>query len=113
MLSQSLRITAEEEEFSTLEGESEKPITDLSRSPNSFWLHPNLFLAVAGPQSIRAAEMAILVLLVIKEENSEEDGLPTKDEIGIYNFLVFLWAVEKRWTQQVTVQDPPLLARDL
>jgi hypothetical protein len=56
-LSQLLRIT-EEEEFSTLEGENEKPITDLSRSPNSFWLHPNLFLAVAGPHLIRAAEMA-------------------------------------------------------
>jgi hypothetical protein len=53
-LAQFLGVT-DEEDFSTLVGKSENPISDLTRHPNSFWLHPQVYLAIAGPQSIRAA----------------------------------------------------------
>jgi hypothetical protein len=97
----------EEEDFSTLVGKSKNPISDLTKHPNSFWLHPQIFLAVAGPQSIRAAELATLVVLSIKESSLGDKEHPSEDKIGIYNLLVFLWAVEKRWTAPVIIQDPP------
>jgi hypothetical protein len=104
-LAQFLKVV-DEEEFSTLIGLEGSPVSDLAKHPNSFWIHPHLFLSVAGPQSIRAAEMAMLILLSISEEKSEDDELPTEDEIGIYNLLVFLWAVEKRWAPAVSITDP-------
>jgi hypothetical protein len=103
-LAQFLSIT-EEDDFSALVGKSEDQITDLSTHPNSFWMHPKLFLSVAGPQSIKASEMAILTLLAIQDEDSDGGEMHTENEIGIYNLLIFLWAVEKRWTTPVLTQD--------
>jgi hypothetical protein len=96
---------SEEDDFSALVGKSEDEVTDLSTHPNSFWTHPKLFLSVAGPQSIGAAEMAILVLLAIQDGDSDEGEMHSENEIGIYNLLIFLWAVEKRWTTPVVTQD--------
>ena len=104
-LEQFLNVS-EEEDFSNLVGNSKNPISDLARHPNSFWMHPSLFLTVSGPQSVRAAELASLILLSIEEGRSGDLEAPTEDEIGIYNLLLFLWAVEKRWTTPVVVQDP-------
>ena len=103
-LEQFLNVS-EEEDFSNLVGNSKNPISDLARHPNSFWMHPSLFLTVSGPQSVRAAELASLILLSIEEGRSGDLEAPTEDEIGIYNLLLFLWAVEKRWTTPVVVQD--------
>jgi hypothetical protein len=50
--------------------------------------------------------MALLVLLSIREEGSEEGEHPIEDEIGIYNLLVFLWAVEKKWVPAVSISNP-------
>lgn len=61
---------------------------------------------VSGPQTIRAAKMALLVLLAVREEGSEEGEHPTEDEIGIYNLLIFLWAVGKKWAPAVSISDP-------
>jgi hypothetical protein len=95
-----------EEDFSTLTGEDENPvISDLTNHPNSFWLHPNLFLSEAGPTTIRAADMASIVLLSIQESSSGDDELPSEDELGIYNLLIFLCAVEKCFTLLVGIQD--------
>jgi hypothetical protein len=47
------------------------------------------------------------VVLSIRDTSSGDEGHPSEDEIGIYNLLVFLWAVEKRWTAPVIIQDPP------
>ena len=51
--------------------------------------------------------MAMLILLSINEEGSGEDDHPTENELGIYNLLVFLWSVEKRWAIAALVLDPP------
>jgi hypothetical protein len=75
----------DKEGLSTLSGVKGNPITELARHPNSFWIHPQLFSTVSGPQTIRAAEMALLVLLSIREKGLEEGEHPTEDEIGIYN----------------------------
>ena len=105
-LEQFLQV-GDEEDFSTLVGEKGNPISTLSKHPSSFWVHPHLFLAVSGPKSMRAAEMALLVLLSISEEGSGDNEHPTEDKSAIYNLLVFLWSVEKRWATAVLVLDPP------
>ena len=104
-LEQFLNVS-EGEDFSNLVGNSKNPISDLAKHPNSFWMHPSLFLTVSGPQSVRASELASLILLSIEEGRSGDLEPPTEDEIGIYNLLLFLWAVEKRWAAAVVVQDP-------
>jgi hypothetical protein len=104
-LAQFLSIS-DEEEFSVLVGTSEKQVSSLSNRPNSFWIHPHLFLAVSGPQSVRAAEMAVILLLSIQEDSPGDIENPSDDELGIYELLIFLWAVEKRWAIPVLIQDP-------
>jgi hypothetical protein len=104
-LDQFLQIV-DKEDFSSLVGKKGNPILALSKNPNSFWVHPHPFLMVLGPQQIRAAKMAILVLLLVVEEGSEGKEFLTKDESGVYNLLVFLWSVEKRWTHAVLVSNP-------
>ena len=87
----------DEEDFSTLVGEGGNPILpDLTNHPNSFWLHPNLsFLSVSGPQTVKAAEMATMVLLSIQESSLGDFEPLFEDEIaGIYSLLAFFWTVE-------------------
>jgi hypothetical protein len=77
---QFLEVT-DEEDFSTLKEEGKNSILDLTSHPNSFWLHPDLFLAVSGPHTIRVVKMAsaVLVLQSIWDGGSgENENSPQK-----------------------------------
>jgi hypothetical protein len=82
-LAQFVLQVGDEEDFSTLVGKNGNPITDLAKQPNSFWVHPHLFLLLPGPQPVRSANIAMLVLRFIHEENLEDNEHPMEDEIGI------------------------------
>jgi hypothetical protein len=50
--------------------------------------------------------MAVLILLSLQKDPPGDIEHPSDDEIGVYELLVFLWTVEKRWALAVLVQDP-------
>jgi hypothetical protein len=94
-------------DFQQLEGkDSDRLVASLAMKPNSFWVHPTTFIAFGGPQHYRASALAIRVIASLRD-SEDELSQPSVDARGLYNLLVFLWAVEKGYSASVLISDPP------
>jgi hypothetical protein len=92
-------------DFCDLVGTSEIPIFDISKKPQSFWIHPHVVSAYVSDRQVKISDVADIFATVLEEMEDEHASDLTKQ---YYEFLVFLWSVSKgfvSWNSKLTDPD--------
>jgi hypothetical protein len=100
------------DDFKSLEGAPEGlKASVLHDRPNSFLIHPAFFTDLIKDDITNAAELGVAVIRRCKKgynsKDSPVDGEITKALEDSLDLLLFLWAVEKGLTYNVTLEDIP------
>ena len=110
--SEDLMIPSEEDfkecnsgaDFLDLVGTSETPVSELSKMPQSFWIHPHVVSSYVTDRQVKISDIADLFATVLEDMEDVHASDLTKQ---YYEFLVFLWSVSKGFaTWNPKISDP-------
>lgn len=90
-----------------LKGDATDPsAANLQKDPCSFWIHPHLCRQIEGLDGDRAAMLGMKIIqhLRLMEAQDSDDAEPAEEG---HQTLVFLWAVERGFTNPASLGDLP------
>jgi hypothetical protein len=93
------------DDFRELVGTSETPVSEISKMPQSFWIHPHVVSSYVNDRQVKISDIVDLFATILEEMEDTHASDLTKQ---YYEFLVFLWSVSKgfaTWNPKLTDPD--------